>query len=254
MDTFDPGWWTRATCRAQYSHVESTSPTDQTVWLTIAIIALTVVLEICAYCADRATRAYGASLLSKCTVLCSDADTRPKSPLRLAHSEEENEKSHIYNTHKRRLPPTVYLLISILVLPPTTGVFGVRMLDSQPPSIREECLEVIHPVPSSWLAICVLTILPLISAISAFAKVVYCMVSAPRTRRIEFEVRGRRILWPPALPFAVLGSVGAVCFISVARFVAATTLRIKEMCGDLKSERNGREPTNGTCGHTVMPN
>ncbi|XPS68940.1 hypothetical protein M3J09_001220 [Ascochyta lentis] len=247
MEPFDHDWWIRATCRAKYSHLESTSPTDQTVWCTIAITVFTILLELLAHsncrsvsCGNYDPRISPESRSKEAPIdpflhSCDDAEPCPSQQVHNSNLNEQNYSTRIRDYLSLPTLTLLRLVASTLLLLAVLAAFCIRILDAiTTPTLQEECIPVIHPVPPNWVIIWLLNIFPLISSCSAFVLVVYNTVLTWRAEKLGHEPRQARCVWPLGKLFATILlaiTVLTASLMLVARFIMMAVMGLRGRLG-----------------------
>lgn len=261
MDPFDRGWYIRASCRAKFSFLEDTNPTNRTIWSTITIIVLAVILDLLAHSDEHSVswKDYTSRSTSRCAPLETPTNPFPYSSEKSAQQRQRTRPDHGMSSISKSTYPslptstTARLLVSALLFLPVTAAFYIRIRDATAdPHLRDECISVINPAPSNWTIVWLLNILPFISASSAFLLVVWNSVSTQRVVRLGEDPQARKLFWPPALPFAAVVFGVAALVAVVAHFVIVVVKRLRKRLDSFAGGREAQVETAAVDGDVEM--
>lgn len=226
-------------CRFTYAFLANDSPSNKTVLCTLAIIALTICLEVLANarlnCCDFGTlgerdKNEGAGLateaqsepsavpLTATTTTVSDQpqlqpepQAEPQSTSETNNSEATEKKSNFpscafccYENPSPHIRANRFVVATILYSLILT-VFILRIQDaSKRPYVDILCRHLIHPPPPHWTAIAILNIIPFICASFAFLRTLVDCVLVRCGTGLAYNPAKGQYFWTPLMPFMIV--------------------------------------------------
>ncbi|KAH7396249.1 hypothetical protein BKA66DRAFT_260778 [Pyrenochaeta sp. MPI-SDFR-AT-0127] len=232
-------------CHNTYGYLETRSPSSKTVFCTLAIIVLTICIEVLAngrldYCnATEKQDEEEASILVTEAPLESSAiapitamtvsDQPQLQPEIQAESQAMSEVDDPHTTKidsdatKPDLPPRAFccyedpspliranrLVVGTILFSLVLAVFIIRIQEATTrPYIDFLCWSIIHPPPPNWTAIVFLNIIPFTCAAFAFLRTLVDCVLVRWGTGLSYDTKKIQRFWTPLMPFMIIFCAG----------------------------------------------